>query len=97
MKVISIPEMASQIRQRRNGKTFLAKFIQQCSIEDAIIIPNNATNGDVIKALFPSCELKEPMCNGCFEMYFDNILWNVSYMRVEKSWWDAPYGKELEE
>ena len=84
MKVISIPEMASQIRRRRNGKTFLAKFIQQCSIEDAIIISDNATNGDVIKALFPSCELKEPLRNDYFEMYFDNKLWNASYMRVDK-------------
>jgi hypothetical protein len=55
MKVISLPEIASRIRcKRRSGRTFLAEFINQCKIEDAIIIPEGATNGDMIKAMFPT-------------------------------------------
>lgn len=64
---------------------------------NAIPIPENATNGDVIKALFPNCEQKEPMYNGYFEKYFDNDLENASYMRVSKDWWNLPYKKEVEE
>lgn len=63
----------------------------------AIPIPEGATNGDVIKAMFPNCEQKENIHNGYFEMYFDNDLKNASYMRVSKDWWNAPYKKEVKE
>lgn len=66
-------------------------------IHNAIIIPKGATNGDMIKAMFPNCEQKEHMHNGYFEMYFDNDLKNASYMRVSKDWWNTPYKKEVEE
>jgi hypothetical protein len=57
MKVISLPEIASRIRcKRRSGRTFLAEFINQCKIEDAIIIPEGVTNGDMIKAMFNDFE-----------------------------------------
>ena len=66
-------------------------------LKSAICIPENATNGDMIKAMFPKCEQKEHINNnGYFEMYFDNDLKNADYMRVSKKWWNAPY-KEAEE
>ena len=61
----------------------------------AIPIPEGATNGDMIKAMFPNCEQKEYIHNGYFDMYFDNDLKNASYMRVSKYWWNAPYKKEV--
>jgi hypothetical protein len=61
-------------------------------LKSAICIPENATNGDMIKAMFPKCEQKEHINNnGYFEMYFDNDLKNADYMRVSKKWWNAPY------
>lgn len=66
-------------------------------LKNAIIILEGATNGEVIKAMFPNCEQKEHMNNGYFEMYFDNDLKNASYMRVSKDWWNTPYKKEVEE
>lgn len=62
-----------------------------------IEIPKNATNGDMIKAMFPNCEQKGNIHNRYFEMYFDNDLRNASYMTVNKEWWNAPYKKEVEE
>ena len=58
---------------------------------NCIEIPNGATNGDMIEAMFPNCEQKEHMHNGYFEMYFDGDLGNASYMRVSKDWWRAKY------
>jgi hypothetical protein len=55
------------------------------------IISDNATNGDMIKAMFPNCEQKENIHNGYFEMYFDGDFGNPSYMRVREYWWNAPY------
>ncbi len=62
---------------------------------DIIPIPEGATIGDIIKAMFPNCEQKEPMYNGYFEKYFDDDLENASYMRVSKDFWNAPYKKEV--
>lgn len=36
MKAISIPEIVSQLRQKRSGRTFIAEFINQCECIDAI-------------------------------------------------------------
>lgn len=36
MKVITLSEVASRLRQRRQGRGYLGKFINECTIEDAI-------------------------------------------------------------
>lgn len=36
MKVITLSEVASRLRQRRQGRGYLVKFINECTIEDAI-------------------------------------------------------------
>lgn len=36
MKVITLSEVASRLRQRRQGRGYLGKFIEECTIEDAI-------------------------------------------------------------
>ena len=66
-------------------------------IHNAIIIPRGATNGDMIKAMFPNCEQKENIHNGYFEMYFDDDFGNPSYMTVSKNWWNAPFKRGREE
>lgn len=48
-------------------------------------IPKNATNGDVIKALFPNFRIDE----------MSHTVW-VGYddMSFRRKWWEAPYEKE---
>ncbi len=75
----------------------LKEDIDEAPTIEAIPIPRDATNGDMIKAMFPSCKQKEYMSNDYFEMYFDADLKNASYMRVSKDWWNAPYKKGGEE
>lgn len=72
-------------------------YIEHEPTADVVEIPEGATNGDMVKAMFPNCEQKEHINNGYFEMYFDGDFGNASYMRVSKDWWDAPYKKEVEE
>lgn len=52
---------------------------------NAIVIPEGATNGDVIKAMFPNFHTNE----------MSHTIW-VGYddMSFRKEWWNAPY-KEL--
>lgn len=48
---------------------------------NAIPIPNNATNGDVIKAMFPN--------EGLYEQGKACIYYGM--MRFDTDWWNAPY------
>lgn len=66
------------------------KSLGQCLDEmptvNAIEIPDGATNGDVIKALFPNVKTRDN--SGDFITYtFDGIVGTM----VEKAWWNAPY------
>ena len=53
-------------------------------IHNAIIIPKGATNGDMIKAMFPDELLTS----------ITSTLWWGDNMSFNKDWWNAPY-KEM--
>lgn len=53
---------------------------------NAIAISENATNGDVIKAMFPSVEVKEK--NNGYEVYL-GIGTAIQFFNHQ--WWNAPY------
>lgn len=86
-KVITLSELAANIRWRRSGKTLLIAFINQCKDSDAVIIPPNATNGDLLMALFPQWNLRE-------EIGFEYKLFGEEHKfegLVDEDWWNAPY------
>lgn len=58
------------------------------AIEALKLIPDNATNGDVIKALFPHGrqEAREPM----MRFTVDDYAYEFSY-----KWWDTPYEQKV--
>lgn len=86
-KVITISELVANIRCRRNGKTFLANFVNQCEFRDAVIIQPNATNGDAITAMFPSIESRIDERTGIML-----VKWVDGTTKTFKaSWWNAPY------
>ena len=66
------------------------------AFEKAIPIPDNATNGDMIKALFPSASETD-------HFILNSPIGNIIYirleehqeMRVQQEWWDAPYKGEI--
>ena len=60
---------------------------------DAIPIPKDATNGDMIKAIFPKYHF--------VESNIDSYGWTIEVMECEKwdiffdrDWWNAPYVAE---
>lgn len=63
------------------------------SIYKAILIPKNATNGNVIKAMFPSMIIQER----------NNVTLDIRGKTVEftgmalREWWNTPYNTESEE
>lgn len=75
------------------------RVCKDCEIyNDYIAIPKDATNGDVIKALFPYIEIKD----NC-DMYYSVNIENLSIDRClntvgfRKDWWNSPYKAESEE
>ena len=46
---------------------------------------DGATNGDMIRALFPNAKIKE---------FVNCIETNIDYTTFSAKWWDAPYKKE---
>lgn len=55
---------------------------------NAIPIPEGATNGDMIKVMFPLVEVKEK--NNCYEVYFGI---GTASQYFNHQWWNAPYKK----
>lgn len=65
-------------------RTFEANELAIKALE---LIPDNATNGDVIKALFPNGN--QVACEPIIKYGIDNYAYEFSY-----EWWNAPYRKE---
>jgi hypothetical protein len=73
---------------------FDVKTIKKIIREEPIVfdIPNNPTNGDVIKAIFPNTVVddydygKDPV----IDVYGIDA---AEYITLRKAWWDAPYQK----
>lgn len=61
---------------------------------DVIPIPKGATNGDVIKAMFPNVEFNrgDYGISTCF-MKMNN---DVGFASLYETWWNAPYKKGTE-
>ena len=64
----------------------------------AIPIPDNATNGDIIKAMFPNAEYSTDNCN----FYYMRPLneqgeWGARFgWQFDLDWWNSPYLCALE-
>lgn len=93
MKVITISELVSHIRGRRSGKTFLSTFINGCEMVDAIIIPNNATNGDMVKACYPNYKFEIDEYTDEYGLKIKEIFTNNADIRFDLDWWNTPYKK----
>ena len=63
-------------------------YVAREQLKNAIPIPEGATNGDVIKAMFPNAEYRNDI--------LVNVVFIVSgaqlgYVAFRESWWNAPY------
>ena len=95
MKAVTLESIAAVIRTRRGFKTFLSEFIQQCGIVDAIPIPDGATNGDMMKTMFPDIESIETVYV-CGIPYVRVLFKGQSEIKIfDLDWWNAPYKKEV--
>lgn len=65
--------------------------VMQIPLANVIPIPEGATNGDMIKAMFPNCEVRE-IIDDLVHYTLDGYVGQYA----TKDWWDAKY-REVEE
>ena len=60
-----------------------------------ILVPEGATNGDVVKAMFPNYHVQISTGLGVVELYYDGTeAYAGSWFRFDLNWWNAPYVME---
>lgn len=67
----------------------MRSMLSQIPSVSAIRIPENATNGDMIMAMFPNMHMDNE-CNGVFYGYKPGNT-ATPMMGVDFNWWNAPY------
>lgn len=88
--VIDIPEDAYNYIKANGARIPYYKLTD--AIKSGTPLPKNATNGDMINALFPNA--KEIRVDGGYPL---NYIIEGEWHRNLKDWWDAPYKTEREE
>lgn len=73
------------------------KIVSERPAANVIPIPDGATNGDMIKAMFPTATFCDDM--SCYGYVYSNVVRCVEnyMMTYSKSWRNAPYKKEVKE
>ena len=92
MKVIAnIPE--DMLQELKDG-CFGAKhtlYDLAGAICDGIILPDNATNGDVIKALFPLIKVQREISSTSDNIVVRDNSFLGAVNRFHTDWWNSPY------
>lgn len=73
--------------ERETVKMFLDSF------NNATYLKRDMTNGDMIKAMFPSCKELEILGDGSISCIAVEIGMGTSYF--SNHWWNSPYKKEV--
>lgn len=100
LKVMGI-DIAKEIYNKGydDGREAIAFHYELCKEEGSIIVvPDGATNGDIIKAMFPDAEITMPRNplnpNSCVIVNYNYNEKHYNYYRLD--WWNSPYRKEQE-
>lgn len=68
---------------------------------NAIPIPEGATNGDMIKAMFPKCQDRkarfEEDDGEVYEVHFVHLWDSMAVNKYDENWWNSPYKRQVVE
>lgn len=71
------------------SESYLDYQILLAKLNNAIVLPDNCTNGDVIKTMFPECDADFHFdCFGTADWYSTNLDGRTDF---SDEWWNAPY------
>ena len=92
MRLIIDTELIKDLLEFEWGYEGIRDDLDRLFRENGTPIPDNATNGDVIKAMFPKAYVddydygKDPV----IDIYGID---DAEYITLRKAWWNAPYQK----
>ena len=74
----------------------MSKYARGTKTSNSIPIPEGATNGDMIKAMFPKHEIELLLSIGGNNKswYGVTLEGNTEGLVFESNWWNAPYKRE---
>ena len=93
MRLIDADELEKQAEEARTGARdyyedcgmeIIINLVEDAPTVNAVIIPEGATNGDVIKAIFPN---EVGYGEGATCIYYRKMCFDLD-------WWNSPYRKE---
>ena len=93
MKVLDYNKLDAMLGLEYNGEEIDTFEALEKQVVNAVPIPDNATNGDVIKAMFPNVEFK----NDHQFTVWGYINGGDCIVKYDIDWWNAPYKKGAEE
>ena len=97
--IIDIPEETKQAFDRANNDDINFCFYDYNSvvgkaIKNGIVLPDNPTNGDVIKMMFPTVDIST---NGMFGKEGTVFVHHKDHIIIfDLDWWNAPYREDGE-
>jgi hypothetical protein len=81
----------------RGGTLFdTEKIINSLPTADVISIPEGATNGDMMKAMFPDAKVNNTKYSYVVEVKLPYHSKYDTGLLFDKDWWNAPYKRESE-
>lgn len=91
MEILSLIRINKTIYEKMKKKTLsygeyeaVTNGLLRIVRNEGITLPEKATNGDVIKALFPNCVIDEDFGGA--------VVTNIDTQQYwKKEWWNAPY------
>ena len=78
------------LKQPLDTANYPSNYVREADAVPAIPIPDNATNGDVIKALFPSWKVEHVRKMSGMNRYECGID-SINHISFYDDWWNAPY------
>ena len=90
MRVIDADKYQKDLLSYYDDPSIELEVLDRQPLVSAIPIPEGATNGDVIKTMFPNAEYGEDELGNVFIVSSAQL----GYIAFRESWWNAPY-KEM--
>ena len=96
MRLINADKIHPDVRTQHGALAISQGQLAYAETVNAIPIPEDATNGDVIKAVFPNIEREDNYGDADFYLLNGKSTYTPKLITF-KSWWNAPYKTESEE
>lgn len=84
--------MAHSLRSRLQGLVYKG-LLEKKDLERIVIIPKDATNGDVLRIIFSEIPFSQYLPHNHFEADLTEIGNNRPSITIHDAFWDAPYKK----